>query len=185
MTLTRDNHHVPQWYQKLFLEPGETALAYLDTAPERCRLEDRPEIVGKVLFRSPPKRCFFQTDLYSTFFGTLVNDEIERSPHVTRRLWLGQKEVREPLREGIDLGLGDQTIINRALWWLGRVRDVVFLTDDTSGRRQCREVRASLSAVAAKMVAAGRDGRNSERDGSDLRQYTIAELGYPLLRKNW
>lgn len=78
MSLTRDNHYVPQWYQRLFLEPGESALAYLDMAPERRRLEDGREIVGKALFRSPPKRCFFQTDLYSTFFGTLVNDEIER-----------------------------------------------------------------------------------------------------------
>lgn len=78
MSLTRDNHYVPQWYQRLFLEPGESALAYLDLAPERRRLEDGREIVGKAQFRSPPKRCFFQTDLYSTFFGTLVNDEIER-----------------------------------------------------------------------------------------------------------
>lgn len=78
MSLTRDNHYVPQWYQRLFLEPGETALSYLDLAPESRRLEDGREIVGKALFRSPPKRCFFQTDLYSTFFGTLVNDEIER-----------------------------------------------------------------------------------------------------------
>ncbi|MBN8486048.1 MAG: DUF4238 domain-containing protein [Sphingomonadales bacterium] len=78
MSLTRDNHYVPQWYQRLFLDPGESALAYLDMAPERRRLEDGREIVGKAQFRSPPKRCFFQTDLYSTFFGTLVNDEIER-----------------------------------------------------------------------------------------------------------
>ncbi|SNT26160.1 DUF4238 domain-containing protein [Sphingopyxis indica] len=78
MSLTRDNHYVPQWYQRLFFEPGESTLAYLDMAPERRRLEDGREIIGKALFRSPPKRCFFQTDLYSTFFGTLVNDEIER-----------------------------------------------------------------------------------------------------------
>ena len=76
--MTRDNHYVPQWYQRLFLEPGETALAYLDMAPECRGLEDGREIVGKALFRSTPKRCFFQTDLYSTFFGMLVNDEIER-----------------------------------------------------------------------------------------------------------
>lgn len=78
MSLTRDNHYVPQWYQRLFLEPGEDRLAYLDLAPERRRLEDGREIVNQSLFRSPTKRCFFQTDLYSTFFGTLVNDEIER-----------------------------------------------------------------------------------------------------------
>lgn len=77
-SVTRHNHYVPQWYQRHFIEPGETALAYLDMSPQRQRLEDGREVVGKALFRSPPKRCFFQTDLYSTFFGTLVNDEIER-----------------------------------------------------------------------------------------------------------
>lgn len=63
----------------------------------------------------------------------------EVGPRVTRRLWLGQKEAREPLREGIDLGHGDQTIINRALWWLDRGRDVVFLTDDTLAAANAQE----------------------------------------------
>lgn len=33
---------------------------------------------GKSLFRTPTVRAFVQQDLYSTFFGTAVNDEIER-----------------------------------------------------------------------------------------------------------
>jgi hypothetical protein len=78
MSVTRDNHYVPQWYQRLFFEPGETTLAYHDMAPERSILDDGREIRAKAKFRSQPKRCFVQTDLYSTFFGTLVNDEIER-----------------------------------------------------------------------------------------------------------
>ena len=78
MPLTRDNHYVPQWYQRLFVEPGESTLAYLDMKPHRRTLDDGRAIVGKSRFRAQPKRCFFQTDLYSTFFGTLVNDEIER-----------------------------------------------------------------------------------------------------------
>lgn len=78
MSVTRDNHYVPQWYQRQFFEPGRETLAYLDMAPERHRLPDGREIPGKSLFTSPTSRCFVQTDLYSTFFGATVNDEIER-----------------------------------------------------------------------------------------------------------
>lgn len=41
-------------------------------------LEDGRLIRGRSVFDAPPKRCFYQTDLYSTFFGAAVNDEIER-----------------------------------------------------------------------------------------------------------
>jgi hypothetical protein len=61
------------------------------------------------------------------------------NPRVTRRLWLGQKEARGALREGIDLAHGDQAIINRALWWLDRGREVVFLTDDTLAAANAQE----------------------------------------------
>jgi Protein of unknown function (DUF4238) len=47
--------------------------------PERHRLPDGREIPGRSLFTSPTSRCFVQTDLYSTFFGATVNDEIERN----------------------------------------------------------------------------------------------------------
>lgn len=78
MSITRDNHYVPQWYQRQFFEPGRETLAYLDMAPERHRLPDGREMPGKSLFTSPTSRCFVETDLYSTFFGATINDEIER-----------------------------------------------------------------------------------------------------------
>jgi len=78
VSLTRDNHYVPQWYQRQFFEPGRKTLAYLDMAPPRRVLNDGRQIIGRSLFDAPTSRCFFQTDLYSTFFGTMVNDEIER-----------------------------------------------------------------------------------------------------------
>src|SRR5690349_4436957 len=76
--LTRDNHYVPCWYQKGFLEPNRLTLAYLDLKPVTKTLPDGRLITERSLFAAPPKRCFFQTDLYSTFFGASVNDEIER-----------------------------------------------------------------------------------------------------------
>lgn len=78
MAITRDNHFVPQWHQRGFLEPGRSTLAYLDLAPPTKVLACGRVIEERSLFDAPTKRCFFQTDLYSTFFGTEVNDEIER-----------------------------------------------------------------------------------------------------------
>ena len=78
MTITRDNHFVPQWHQRDFLEPGQSTLAYLDLAPPTKVLASGRVIEERSIFDAPTKRCFFQTDLYSTFFGTEVNDEIER-----------------------------------------------------------------------------------------------------------
>lgn len=78
MSKTRDNHYVPRWYQAGFFEAGRNTLAYLDMRPDRRTLADGRTIVAKSKFDAPTSRCFYQTDLYSTFFGTLVNDEIER-----------------------------------------------------------------------------------------------------------
>lgn len=78
MAITRDNHFVPRWYQKGFIEPGRSTLAYLDLDPPSKVLDDGRAIPTRALFDAPTKRCFYQTDLYSTFFGTAVNDEIER-----------------------------------------------------------------------------------------------------------
>ncbi len=78
MAITRDNHFVPQWHQRGFIEPGRKTLAYLDLEPPTTTLADGRVIQERSLFDAPTKRCFFCTDLYSTFFGTGVNDEIER-----------------------------------------------------------------------------------------------------------
>ncbi len=79
MSVTRDNHYVPQWYQKGFFEPGRKSLAYLDMTPDQKVLPDGHVITPNGVWNNTPtSRAFFQTDLYSTFFGTSVNDEIER-----------------------------------------------------------------------------------------------------------
>lgn len=79
MSITRDNHYVPQWYLKGFFEPGQKSLAYIDMTPDQKVLADGRVITPKSAWdKTPTSRAFFQTDLYSTFFGTSVNDEIER-----------------------------------------------------------------------------------------------------------
>jgi hypothetical protein len=78
MSKTRNNHYVPRWYQEGFFEPGRNKLAYLDMNPPQKDLADGRVITERSLFDSHTSRCFWQRDLYSTFFGTSVNDEIER-----------------------------------------------------------------------------------------------------------
>jgi hypothetical protein len=78
MSKTRNNHYVPQWYQEGFFELGRRTLAYLDLAPPQKVLDDGRVFTARAMFDSPTSRAFRQMDLYSTFFGTSVNDEIER-----------------------------------------------------------------------------------------------------------
>jgi hypothetical protein len=78
MSKTRSNHYVPQWYQEGFFEVGRNTLAYLDMKPPQRVLNGGRVITERALFDAPTSRAFCQLDLYSTFFGTSVNDEIER-----------------------------------------------------------------------------------------------------------
>lgn len=78
MTKARNNHYVPQWYQEGFFEPGRNTYAYLDLNPRQHVLPGGRVVPSKSKFISPTSRAFSQRDLYSTFFGTSVNDEIER-----------------------------------------------------------------------------------------------------------
>lgn len=86
MSKTRDNHYVPEWYQKGFLFNPYDKLCYLDLDPDKII---RPDGTFVLLPDGTPKthnnlnfwntsQCFYQTDLYSTFFGPFINDEIER-----------------------------------------------------------------------------------------------------------
>ena len=78
MSKTRNNHYVPQWYQERFFEIGRNTLAYLDLKPPQRVLDGGRIITERALFDAPTSRAFRQLDLYSTFFGTSINDEIER-----------------------------------------------------------------------------------------------------------
>ena len=77
--VTRDNHYVPIWYQKGFVSGAQNKLHYLNLAPDKIHLPNGDTKHHKALFQSYPSQCFYQTDLYSTFFSAHVNDEIERN----------------------------------------------------------------------------------------------------------
>lgn len=77
--ITRDNHYVPEWYQKRFISADSGKLHYLDMTPDPIHLPVGRTKYHRSLFQSYPSQCFYQTDLYSTFFfGSYVNDEVEK-----------------------------------------------------------------------------------------------------------
>lgn len=76
MSKTRNNHYVPQWHQNGFVDERDNQLCHLKRRVIP-RKDGSIEIVyGKKWFTSA--QCFYEKDLYSTRFGTIVNDEIEK-----------------------------------------------------------------------------------------------------------
>jgi hypothetical protein len=75
---TRQNHYVPIWYQKGFIVGPGTTLHHLDLDPPKIEIPGRRVIVGRALSSRAPKSCFWAEDLYTTRFGSTINDEVER-----------------------------------------------------------------------------------------------------------
>lgn len=71
---SRENHYVPEWYQRGFRVAGADNW-FLDIAQPRLRPNGTP-ILARPRPR-PPKACFWENDLYITRFGEQLNDQIE------------------------------------------------------------------------------------------------------------
>lgn len=76
--ITRNNHYVPQWYQRGFLPPGQAKLHVLDLSPESRIDANGRTIILPAVSPSVPKRSFCEIDLYTTRFGEVLNDEVEQ-----------------------------------------------------------------------------------------------------------
>jgi hypothetical protein len=75
----KENHYVPQWYQRRFLSSsGEQKFRYLDLRPESFRDSNGTLREKKCLFRWGTSSCFKQTDLYTTNFRSSESTEIEQ-----------------------------------------------------------------------------------------------------------
>lgn len=75
---TRLNHYVPEWYQKGFLKNSSEKLHYLNLAPDAIKLRDDTVKYHREKKTNSPVSCFCQTDLYTTVFGTEINDDVEK-----------------------------------------------------------------------------------------------------------
>ncbi|WP_456668068.1 DUF4238 domain-containing protein [Bradyrhizobium sp. USDA 3240] len=78
-TAYRENHYVAQWYQRRFLPAvGEKKFYYLDLKPDQFRDPNGVLRQKKAVNRWGTDRCFKETDLYTTRFGTWESTEIEQ-----------------------------------------------------------------------------------------------------------
>lgn len=78
-TLIRNNHYVPTWYQKRFLSSKKSSFYYLNLYPDEIKLTNgKVKQKKQICWPFAPKQCFYQTDLYTTTFLGIHNDEIER-----------------------------------------------------------------------------------------------------------
>jgi len=77
----RNNHYVPVWYQKRFVNEGQKdrLLYFLDLKPGTFTDTRGIVHVKKPLHLKTPKQCFVQTDLYTTKFGAQISTGIEQS----------------------------------------------------------------------------------------------------------
>lgn len=75
--ITRDNHYVPQWYQKGFLPKGQHKLHVLNLRRTTMPSAHMPDAMEPEVEELGPKRAFKEVDLYTTFFGEAMNDDIE------------------------------------------------------------------------------------------------------------
>lgn len=76
MSQTRNNHFVPQWHQNGFAHEHENKLRHLKYREVKLKDGSTKVVHAKNWFTSA--QCFYVRDLYSTFFGTEVNDDIEK-----------------------------------------------------------------------------------------------------------
>ncbi|MES2579414.1 MAG: DUF4238 domain-containing protein [Pseudomonadota bacterium] len=74
---SRNNHYIPEWYQRRFLTEGQQKLVYLNLFPEE-KLPDGRTIRYREISNFYPSQCFCEMDLYTTQFGNDINDEIEQ-----------------------------------------------------------------------------------------------------------
>ncbi|MFK5893918.1 MAG: DUF4238 domain-containing protein [Pseudomonadota bacterium] len=76
MPKTRDNHYVPKWYQTGFVHERENELCHLRRNVFSLS-NGETKTVDSIKWQTPTQR-FYKKDLYTTFFGVNINDEIEQ-----------------------------------------------------------------------------------------------------------
>ncbi|MDP3211892.1 DUF4238 domain-containing protein [Methylotenera sp.] len=76
MSQTRNNHFVPQWHQNGFVDERDNELRHLKHREIKLKDGTTKIVYSKNWFSSA--QCFYAIDLYSTFFGMIVNDDIEK-----------------------------------------------------------------------------------------------------------
>jgi hypothetical protein len=79
-TQYRNNHYVPQWYQKRFIPLGQAdnELFYLNLKPDPFTDSRGVTHSARAVRKQGPRFCFAEDDLYTTWFGTQRRTGIEQ-----------------------------------------------------------------------------------------------------------
>ncbi|GKS74871.1 hypothetical protein AVME950_08265 [Acidovorax sp. SUPP950] len=75
--VTRDNHYVPKWYQRGFMPKGRHKLYVRNLQPGVKSLPNGSTLAEPEVEELGPKLAFVELDLYTTRFGSILNDDIE------------------------------------------------------------------------------------------------------------
>ena len=101
----RNNHYVPQWYQRLFIpaDAPDRELFLLDQKPGKIKVPGGKKVRRRAVRKIGTRRCFAIDDLYTTRLEGVESRELERTffGEVDRR---GQRAVEwfaEDLWEGL------------------------------------------------------------------------------------
>lgn len=73
----KNNHYVPEWYQKRFMNPGQGKYFYLDLEPETV-VRDGHRYKRRDMRRLGAVSCFKQNDLYTLKWGNVESVDIEK-----------------------------------------------------------------------------------------------------------
>lgn len=79
-TQYKNNHYVPEWYQKRFLPTGQInqELFYRNLKPDYYIEPNGKLHQKKAVYRQGFRKCFVEKDLYTTNFGTEESTKIEQ-----------------------------------------------------------------------------------------------------------
>jgi hypothetical protein len=77
-TDAHEHHYVAQWYQRRFLQPGQTKYHYLDLHPETV-VNGKVRYTRRDLLNWGPALCFCRDDLYTLKLGSWTTDQVERN----------------------------------------------------------------------------------------------------------
>lgn len=158
----RNNHYVPQWYQRRFIPPEaeDRELLLLDLRPEKFKISSGKKVKRKALRRTGTRRCFAIEDLYTTRLGDAESHELEKTffGEVDRR---GKRSVEWFARDGWD-GIYEEVLEDLMLFMstqkLRTPKGLDWLLGQVGGRRRedilslLTELRTLYGAVWAECV---------------------------------
>lgn len=164
---TRNNHYVPKWYQSGFLAPGQSRLFHLNLHPDVKTLPDGRQVPRKALHEWGTVSCFVEYDLYTTHFGPIVNDDVERrlfgviddhGAKAVRAFALGnQSEVHEAFQDFFEHMAAQKLRTPKGLDWIRSCYGELSQVDLMVEMQSLRLMYCTMWAEGVREIVSARD----------------------------